>query len=124
MDFAGHGRDATLDWVTNNGSPTRPTGLFVQLHTGDPVLTGLDNIAANSERKSVTFGAASSGIAFSTNEVQWPSVPATETYSHVSIWDAATGGNCWYAYAMLAAVPVNAGGEFAFLVANLSLTHD
>lgn len=76
------------------------TTLYVQLHTGDPGAAGTANIATNNTRKSAAgcFGTApsvSSGVVTIANDAligTWTSVPATETYSHASFWDASTSG--------------------------------
>jgi len=119
-DFSDHGALQSLQWVLAQGTPVAPASLFVQLHVGDPGADGLGNPAANTERMAIPFGTAANlntdgrAQAASNANVSWPSVPADESYSHVSIWDAATLGNCWYKDAMLAPVPVTTGGAFVF----------
>ena len=92
----------------------------MQLHTGDPGPDGVNNVASNSERKSIPFGQAINintdgrAEAVSDAPISWNPVPATETYTYVSLWDDLTAGNCWYTDQMLSPVPVTVGGAFAF----------
>jgi hypothetical protein len=119
-DFSDHGALQSLQWILAQGTPVAPTELWVQLHVGDPGADGSANPAANTTRVQITFGtAANTGTdgraqAASDANVAWASVPADETYSHISIWDDETAGNCWYKDAMLAPVPVTTGGAFVF----------
>ena len=119
-NFSNFGSLATLEWVLAQTPATPPTDLFLQLHTGDPGPDGLDNVASNNERKITSWAQAanilSDGRAESlTNAaISWPVVPATETYSYISLWDALTVGNCWYTDEMVSPVPVTSGGAFVF----------
>lgn len=69
------------------------TTYWVQLHVGHPGAAGTTSIASNSTRQSITFAAASAGVKTSNLAVLWASVPATETYTFFTIWDASTAGN-------------------------------
>ena len=120
MNFSDYGALSTLKWVLAQTPGTPPTALWVKLHIGDPGADGLGSPAANDVRVEIPFGAAVNlntdgrAQAASNINVSWPSVPATETYSYISLWDAVTGGNCWYTDQMLAPVPVTVGGAFVF----------
>lgn len=67
---------------------------YVQIHIGDPGAAGTANVAVGSTtRNLVTWNAASAGsMAFNTLSA-WTNGGATETISHISLWDAATTGN-------------------------------
>lgn len=123
-DFGDVGRDETLNFATLGAAATPPAvSLFVQLHTGAPGIDGLSNIATENTRKAMSFGAAALGIAATDTEIEWTALPATETFSHVSIHDLVTGGDCWYQGALNASVPVTAGGTFKFLVGDAKIQH-
>lgn len=81
-----------LDGLCRSVTWTEPAGFFVKLHTGDPGSAGTANAAANTTRTSVTFSAASGGAITNSADVAWTNVPNAETYSHVSFWDASSGG--------------------------------
>jgi len=87
------------------------SGKFAALHTGDPGPDCTDNPAKQSLRVSVTLD----GSGASTSALQWPLCPANETFTHVSLWDAATGGNPWISGALATpeAVAVNQLFEIA-----------
>jgi hypothetical protein len=127
-DFTNYGALQTLEAVMDQVPAAFPTDLYVQLHIGDPGPDALNNVAANTERKLITFGPAaqsgSDGAAVVTSDinVSWPSVPATETYSWISIWDNLTVGNPWYKDQMIAPVPVTIGGAFVFPIGQ-TVTH-
>ncbi len=119
-DFSDHGALQSLQWILAQGTPVAPTEIYVQLHVGDPGADGLGNPALNTERKLIAWGVAANtntdgrAQAASSANVSWPAVTDDETYSHISLWDAETAGNCWYKDAMLAPVPVTTGGAFVF----------
>ena len=119
-NFSNFGSLATLEWVLAQTPATPPIDLFIQLHTGPPGPDGLDNIATNSDRRLTSWAQAlnlnTDGRAQSLTDtaISWATVPATETYSYISLWDDLTAGNCWYTDQMVSPVPVTAGGAFVF----------
>ena len=109
-----------MKWVMDQTPGTPPTEWFVQLHIGDPGADGTSNPAVENTRQSVDFDTAANILtdgraqALTLADVTWVSVAGTETYSHISIWDAVTAGNSWYKGAMAASVAVAAGSNFTF----------
>lgn len=134
MDFTDHGAEQALQWVLGQGTPAPPAALWIKLHIGDPGATGVDNPAANTERQQVTFDTivspATSGSAngdadaLTDATVEWESLAATETYSHISLWDDGSAGNSWYKGELVAPVGVIAGGIFQFLAQNGLIRHE
>lgn len=122
MDFATEGADRTLDWVTGQG-PSPPAGLWVQLHIGDPGPTGTANVAIESTRQPITFGPAVAGIASNLTDIDWLLVAATETYTHISVWDSETGGDAWYKGSLTTSIPVTIGADFQLTTGNAKLQH-
>jgi len=129
VDFTDHGAEQTLQWALGQGTPAPPATLWIQLHIGDPGPTGVDNPAGNTERQQATFGAITSpGATASTGggdaealtdaDIVWEGLAATETYSHISLWDDQAAGNSWYKGDLVAPVAVVAGGIFQFLAQN------
>ena len=96
----------------NGTSYTAPAAVYAKLHTGDPGEDGTSNAAGNTSRQAVEFGAASGGVISLTNSPSWTSVSTTETYSHISLWDNSTAGNCLGAGALSSSVSVTAGDTF------------
>jgi hypothetical protein len=90
-------------------------GLWVQLHTGAPGAAGTSNIATNNTRKDATacFGTDPVGGSI-TNDADigpWLSVPASETYTHATLWTASTSGTFVMSGA-IAAAAVTIGDDF------------
>lgn len=111
-----------LDAIARNVSFAAPA-VWVKLHTGDPGSAGTSNAAAETTRKQATFGSAASGRAISnTAIVEWTNVSTTETYTHVSLWDASTAGTFLGRDDLSSAAPVNAGDTFRLPVGELDLT--
>lgn len=82
-----------LNELCNAGSWTIPTSFWVKLHLGDPGAAGTSNAASNTTRQSASFSSAAAGGTITTSaDITWTSVSATESYSHVSFWDASSGG--------------------------------
>jgi len=96
----------------NGSSFTAPAAVYAKLHTGDPGEAGTSNAAAETTRQAVEFGAASSGVISLSNSPSWTNVSTTETYSHISLWDASTAGNCLGSGALTSSVSVTAGDTF------------
>lgn len=108
----------------NGTSYTAPAAVYVKLHTGDPGEDGTANAAGNTTRQAITFGASSNGVITSSALVEWTSVSTTETYSHVSLWDNSTAGNCLGSGALTASKAVTAGDTFQLPSGQVTFTLD
>jgi len=73
-----------------------PATLYVKLHLGDPTDAGTANPATETTRKSFTRVAAAAGATSNVLVTEWLSYSVAENLTHVSIWDASSGGNCWF----------------------------
>ena len=119
-DFTDNGALISLQWVLGEGTPTRPSTFWIKLHTGDPGKDAANNAATETTRQQVTFDPAANILTDGRAQVAtaatvtWTSVAATETYSHISIWDASTAGNPIFKGAMTASKAVTAGSDFIF----------
>jgi len=98
------------------------TTVYVKLHLGDPGEDGTLLPAANTSRQTIAFSAASAGSMASSATVTWTNVSTTETYSHWSLWDNATTGNCLWSGAFSSSAAVTAGDTFQ--ITSLTLTLD
>lgn len=97
-----------LDHLRGGTAWTQPTSLWVKLHTGDPSV-GTANASAVTTRSQVTFAAAASGaIALTGTSPSW-SMTASETISHISVWDASTAGNFLWSAALTTSRAVISG---------------
>lgn len=119
-----YAEDNILDHMLGTSAWTMPTGSFIQLHTGDPGEDGTANVATNNTRQSATWNASSGGSATNNGVISWTSVPATETYTHWTSWDAVTAGNCIVARGTLTGGAVLSGQDFDIADAGLTVTAD
>lgn len=113
MSLSNYLEDELLDHI-RGAAFTVPAGLYVKLHLGDPGEAGTTNPAVEATRKAVTFAAASGGSMAATGSpvAEWTSVSTTETYTHFSVWDASTAGNCLGAGSLSASAAMTAGDTF------------
>lgn len=116
-------RNKMLDALTGRTTYTANAAFYVKLHLGDPGAAGTSNPAAETTRQAVTFGsAAASGAISNTAQVQWTSLAATETISHVSFWTASTAGTFLGSDDLASAQNVNSGGTLTIAIGDLDLT--
>jgi hypothetical protein len=126
MSFSNYTENEVLDWIAGNGVPPANNGPYVQLHTADPGEDGTNAPAGNTTRILASFPAVTPGAGSISNDadVDWTNVSTAETYSHVSLWDAATAGNCLGAGALTTPVPVGVGDNFKIPAGDLDITLD
>jgi hypothetical protein len=119
MSISNYAELALLNTLRNTSFAVAAT--YVKLHTGDAGEAGTSNAASETTRKAISFSAASSGSMASSATVEWTNVAATETYSHWSLWDASTAGNCLWTGALSTSAAVTAGDTFQITSLTLSL---
>jgi hypothetical protein len=100
---------------------TAPTGVYGQLHIGDPGASGTANTSALTTRSAVTFSAASGGAIALSNTPSF-TMTATETITHVSYWDAATSGNFLWSAALTTSKSVSATDVLQLTSVGVALT--
>lgn len=96
-------------------------GLYVKLHTGDPGSAGTSNASAVTTRNALTLAAPSGGSSALSSLASY-SMTATETISHVSMWDASTAGTFIASGALTASKAVNNGDTLTFNSFTVSIT--
>jgi len=111
-----------VDHLLGTGAYTMPTQVYVKMHIGAPGDAGTTNAAAETDRKQADFGAASAGVASNSAEIEWLNVSDTETWSHYSIWDDVSAGNCLLTGALNASRSLTAGDDAKFAVGALTVT--
>ena len=121
MSISNYAELKILDHTTGRAAWTAPTTVYLKLHTDDPGEEGTSNAATETSRKSVSWDAAASGSIGSSATVEWTNVSTTETYSHWSLWDASTAGNCLWTGALSSSAAVTAGDTFQITSLTLSL---
>ena len=120
MSISNYGENALLNALRNVSLAVANT--YVKLHTGDPGEAGTSNAATETTREEVFFSAASGGSMVSSATVEWTNVAATEVYTHWSLWDNSTAGNCLWTGALGASASMTAGDTFQ--LTSLTLTLD
>lgn len=110
-----------LDTLDGSGSAYSASATYLKLHLGDPGEAGTGSPAANTSRKVVAFNVASGGSKASTATVEWLNVSTTETYTHWSLWDNSTAGNCLWYGALSSSASVTAGDTFEITALTLTL---
>lgn len=123
MSIANFAEDAIIDALFNN-TALAVAATHLQLHTGDPGEDGTDNVATEDTRQPATWTPSSGGETSLEDDVTWLNVAATETYTHVSVWDAATDGNCIWGAELEDPVDINAGNSFTLNAGELSFSID
>jgi hypothetical protein len=98
--------------------------VYLKLHVGATGDAGTTNAAANTTRVEVTFGAASGGTISNDAAINWTSVSNSEDYTHGSLWDHLTAGNCLFTEIAITANAVTAGDNFSIPIGDLDLTLD
>ena len=121
MSISNYAELKILDHLTSTTSWTMPADAFLKLHLADAGEAGTTSAAANTTRQAVAFAAAASGAIASSATVTWTSVSTTETYSHWSMWDDVSAGNCLWTGALSSSAAVTAGDTFQITALTLSL---
>ena len=113
-----------LDHLLGTTAWTMPSAVYVKLHIGAAGEDGTANAAAETTRKVVTFGGAAAGSAANDSTITWTAVAASETYSHWSLWDAATVGNCLLNGTLGSSAVMEAGDTYEIAIGDLTVTAD
>lgn len=121
-NLSDYAENKVLDHMLGTTAWTHPTQAYVKLHIGAPGETGTGNPAAEATRKAVDFSAASGGATSNSGAVTWTNVAATETITHITLWDASTGGNCLMWMALTSSVALTAGDDFSFPIGDIDVT--
>lgn len=115
---------ADANAVLNVWRGTTYTGLagaFCKLHTGDPGAAGTSNASTVTTRNAITWNAASAG-SMSLSALSGFSMTATETITHLSIWDASTSGNFIASAALTASKNVTNGDTLTITTLTVAMT--
>jgi len=121
MSISNYAELKILEHTTGKTAWTIPTDVYIKLHTGDAGEEGTSNAASEATRKEAAWATASSGSIATSATLEWTNVASTETYSHWSMWDASTAGNCLWTGALSSSAAVTAGDTFQITSLTLSL---
>lgn len=121
MSISNYAELEILDHLTGRLAWTAPTTVYVKLHLADPGEDGTASPAVNATRVAAAWSAAATGAIATSATITWTNVSTTETYSHWSLWDNLTVGNCLWTGALASAAAVTAGDTFEITSLTLSL---
>lgn len=109
--------------TAGNAALTTLTGTYtwVQLHVGDPGANGTANVAVETDRIQVTWGAAASGAIANSAQLQWTTVAGTEDYTHFTVWTASAAGTFGFS-GTVTANAVTAGDTFTIPTGDLDVS--
>lgn len=94
---------------------------FIQLHVGDPGAAGTANVATETTRKAVTFGAASGGSMTNTAQVQWTNIAGSQDATHFSVFNASSAGTFKFS-GLITANAYTAGDTYTAAVSAITLS--
>lgn len=132
-DLTDYAETEIRDWLSQGVDPdTAPTTVYVGLHTSDPgdAPDGTTEVgAADYDRVGVSAGTGwntpntndfenANEISFGTATNDWG------TITHVSLWDSATTGNAFAAFALSSSKAIAVDDEATFPAGNLSFALD
>ena len=69
----------------------------------------------------MAYAAAAAGPKATNAVITWTGVSTSETYTHVSLWDAAAAGNYLWSGPLTASKAVNAGDTFTLTSGQVSV---
>ena len=121
MSISNYAELKILEHTTGKTAWTIPTNVYIKLHTADAGEAGTSSAASEATRKEAAWATASSGAIATSATLEWTNVAATETYTHWSMWDASTAGNCLWTGALSSSAAVTAGDTFQITSLTLSL---
>ena len=114
--------DKLLNTIGRTGTTFTAGVLYIALHTADPGATAATAASAVTTRYAVTFSASSAGsMALTSMGGTW-SMTATETISHISLWDASTAGNFLWSVALTTSKSVINGDTLSLSSLTLAFT--
>jgi hypothetical protein len=100
--------------------------VWMQLHVGVPGPAGTTNLATETTRKSVTFGAPAApaaGVITISNsaQVQWTAIAGAQDASHYSLWSLVTAGT-FLGSGVITANAYTAGDTLTFAIGDIDIS--
>lgn len=117
--------NAILNYHFKGVTYTPSSTYFAKLHLGDPGAAGTANPAAATARKAVTFGTNSTANDLANTAVlAWSSseVTADETWTHITLWSASSGGTFEMSGSLPVPKSVTAGQAWSIVIGDLDIS--
>ena len=110
-----------LETLGRTGTTFTAGTMKVAIHTADPGASGTTAASSNTTKQSLTFSAASAGsMSLTSSPTAW-SMTATETITHISLWDSA-GTTFLWSVALTTSKSVVSGDSLQLTSLTLALT--
>jgi hypothetical protein len=129
MKLTNYLEDKLANHVLKSTAYSPPANVFIALHTADSTEAG--NIAEVTTaaypsyvRKQVAFGTVSNGMCGNSADLTWNIDGGGVTFSHVTLWDAATGGNPLFHSELTQPETMSTGNVFRIPASQLSVGFD
>lgn len=122
-DFGDAAEAAIIQHLTGEATWGAVAQLYLQIHDGAPGEDGLANVNSDfGARAAVSWGAEAGGVAATDTDVELVNGGAgVSTASHVSYFDALTGGNCEFQGPMTTPKDIDPGDTLRFLAGALTI---
>lgn len=132
MADSNYAENRILDLILGGTALTPPATFYAQLHSSSPTDTGTGGATIAIPRVAIpnnptNFPAASGGSKTNGLKWNWGSTAGQTTLldaTHVSLWDALTGGNMWKWGALDSPLPTADREEVNILPGGATFTHD
>lgn len=106
------------------GGTPHPQIFYAAGHLGNPGADGIANAAAETRRLSVSLDVAAGGAVTNVGTSTISNAAATEDWTHLTLWDAVSGGNPWWVLELPAPLSITAGAVLGFDTAVLTLSFE
>jgi hypothetical protein len=112
-----------LNALCRNVAWTQPPAFYVQLHTADPGAAGTNAVFGDNRRVAATFAAAAADGTITTSaDLNWLSMTAAGTVTHVSFWSASSAGTYLGSDDLATARALSIGDNFTILAGDVDLS--
>lgn len=112
-----------LNALCRNAAWTQPAAFYVQLHTADPGAAGATATFADNRRVVATFATTdATGNITTSADLNWTSMTAAGTVTHVSFWSASSAGTFLGSDDLATARTLAIGDNFTVLAGQTTLS--
>ena len=118
--------NAWLNVIRGNAAGTTytaPSAIYVQLHTANPGTAGTTSVSSVTTRQTANFSASTTGVLSLSNTPSWTSwAGSADLLTHVSFWDASSGGNFLWSAQLSSSKTMGSGDTLNLTGASLTIT--
>lgn len=111
-----YGANAILDGTA------MPTTFYGKGHLTNPGNAGTAGAAAETRRLIIPRSAAVAGVSTNPNPYVLTGAAANEDWAYLTLWSAASLGNCWWIVPLVTPISILVGGNIELLALDLILS--